>query len=249
MKKFILFFIISIFFTGYASATDTLDVLIKDKNPIYSDDYNHNFEEDRQQIKDPLYRFNKVFFQFNDSFYFLAVKPACKVYINIIPYSMRLGIKNVFSNIAFPIKFLNALFQGKIKKSGNEILRFTINSTLGVLGIFDNAENFFGISAIQEEDFGQTLGYYGVKNGLYLVIPFLGPSSLRDFPGRIIDSFLNPIYYIEPNGLSIRVAMLDNLNYASFYFSSYEELIEMSFEPYEALKDAYFQLRLKKIKE
>ncbi len=260
MKKLFLFLIILGIIANYGCATKPANIPIEktnalsiaDKNPAYSDDYDDYddyYDEFAVTIKDPLYKFNKTMFKFNDRFYFWALKPVCRFYTKAVPHPVRLGLKNFFFNVCMPIRFLNSLLQIKVKKSGTELLRFSINSTIGVLGFFDNAENFFGISAPKEEDFGQTLGRYGVGSGVYLVIPFLGPSSSRDLPGTIIDAFLNPVYYIDPSRLAIETGAIDKLNGASFDYNSYEELKKIAIDPYESLKDAYVQLRLKEIKE
>ena len=111
-----------------------------------------------------------------------------------MPDLVQVGISNIFSNLRFASRFLNNVFQGKVKGAGIEVGRFLINSTVGLAGFFDLAKNIDLVTP--EEDLGQTLGFYGVRPGPYLVFPLLQPFTVRDFVGYVGDVFLNPINWL-----------------------------------------------------
>ena len=146
------------------------------------DVYTEEDMEEEEYIADPLEPLNRISFTFNDRLYFWVLKPLAKGYSLIVPEDMRLSARNFFNNLAFPKRFFNCLLQMKFRSAGNEALRFMLNSTFGMLGMYDVAREEFGISAI-DEDFGQTLGVWGIKSGPYIHWPFLGPSNIRDTLG------------------------------------------------------------------
>jgi phospholipid-binding lipoprotein MlaA len=142
---------------------------------------------------DPWEGFNRKMFSFNDAVDRHALKPVAQFYRKVTPDFVMEGVSNFFSNLGEPLTVVNLLFQGKVKSAVNDTGRFLLNTTVGVLGLFDVASH----ARIEhhKEDFGQTLGVWGVKPGPYLVIPFLGPSSMRDLSGRGVDYFDNPASY------------------------------------------------------
>jgi phospholipid-binding lipoprotein MlaA len=159
---------------------------------------------------------------------------------------MRLSIKNFFNNLAFPIRFLNCLLQGKFRSAGDEALRFMLNSTFGMLGMYDVAREEFEISAA-DEDFGQTLGVWGMKSGLYIHWPFLGPSSIRDTLGYVGDYFVDPINLIRPRISRFAIKSYDKINRVSLKIGEYEKIKQEALDPYTAIRDIYFQYRESKI--
>ena len=199
-----------------------------------------------QTISDPLYYFNYAMYSFNDFLYFAALKPLASGYKAITPTLVRKGVNNFFHNLLFPVRFVNTLLQGRIKEAGNEVGVFLINSTMGVLGFGQIAQNEFGLFTANE-DLGQTLGTYAIGNGCYLVLPVLGPSTIRDAIGRIGDSFLTPVNYVDPWELSTGLNVYDRINATSFRIGDYEALKASAIDPYAAIKDAYIQHRKEKI--
>jgi phospholipid-binding lipoprotein MlaA len=135
---------------------------------------------------DPLERMNRATYRFNDSLDRHVMKPVAKGYVKHVPSLVRTGIDNFLENLAFPTTIVNDLLQLKIKDTLVDLGRFTVNSTLGIGGIL-NPANAFGIPK-NDEDFGQTLGRWGVPSGPYVVLPFLGPSTLRDAPSWYVDA-------------------------------------------------------------
>jgi len=225
-------------------------------NQEFSDDepdflYEETEEEKLEEIisiADPLYYWNWSVFHFNDKLYFWILKPVAEAYRAVVPRQVRSGLHNFFYNIEMPVRFVNCLLQGKFESAGDEFASFVVNSTEGILGFDDPAKNY---PELQKgvEDFGQTLGSYKIGNGIYIVWPLLGPSTLRDTIGMAGDSFLKPGSYIEPLEISMGVTGLRTINATSFKIGDYETFKKAALEPYEGLRNAYIQNRQKKIKE
>ena len=208
------------------------------------DDLSFLDEEDEViDVYDPLETFNRGMFWFNDKAYFYVMKPVAKGWRWLAPEPLRLGIRNFFSNLRAPIRFVNAALQGKFRDSGNELTRFGVNTTLGIGGLFDPAKAHFGIER-KIEDTGQTLAHYGVGPGPYLVLPFLGPSNFRDGIGLFGDVYLSlvPVLF-EHRGYWIAISG-DVINFLSIDKDTYEGIKRDSLDPYLFLRDAYAQYRL-----
>jgi phospholipid-binding lipoprotein MlaA len=208
-------------------------------------------EEDEKTVvvADPLSVFNRVMFTFNDRLYFWLLKPVSKGYRAIAPYPVRMGIKNFFSNIGAPIRIASCLLQGKGHSAMAEYSKFIINSTAGVGGFGNPAKKYPQLNP-GEEDMGQTLGFYGVGNGIYLVWPFLGPSTLRDTIGMAADQFfLAPVAYVEPMEAGLGIKAWETINSTSLKIGDYESLKDASIKPYEAFRNAYIQYRGKRVSD
>ncbi len=191
---------------------------------------------------------NRALFVVNDKAYFWVMKPVAQGYRAVVPEGVRVSVRNFFANLAMPIRFVNNLLQGKGKGMGVELLRFAINTTAGIGGLFDPAKNDFHIDP-SDEDLGQTFGKYGLGHGLYIVLPLLGPSSLRDAAGLAGDSFLDAVNYLEDRWAVAGVKAFKAENEISLTIGRYEDLKKSAIDPYVALRDAYVQYRAKKVKE
>lgn len=200
-------------------------------------------------IYDPLEPFNRLIFQFNDKLYFWVLKPTAKGYARVVPERGRLGVKRFLSNLGFPARFVNSALQLKPKSAGLELGRFTINTTIGLLGFMDPAEKM-GLEK-QDEDFGQTLGHYGLGHGIYITLPIVGPSSLRDMAGLTGDYYLEPETYVyrDDPGARIGVKIFNVVNDTSLNLDRYEKFVKDAFDPYTFVKDAYAQRRKKQVEE
>ena len=203
-------------------------------------------EEDFEEvgtIADPLESFNRFSHGFNDKLYFHVLKPAAKGYGMIVPKRARISVQSFFSNIYAPIRFINCGLQGNGRGALTELSRFTVNSTLGVAGFFDPAKSLFKLR-MQEEDFGQTLGCFKGP-GCYLNFPFIGPTSLRDGTGSIVDLLIVPSIYVLMNCSYIYTGarVLETINQTSLNLGEYEKLKSSSLDPYVAVRNAYFQFR------
>jgi phospholipid-binding lipoprotein MlaA len=200
-----------------------------------------------QEVYDPLEPINRGIFWFNDKFYFYALKPVARVFRHV-PEGMRVSIRNFFSNLETPVRAINAGLQGKFSASGTELSRFFINSTLGIGGFFDPARENFNLR-LKNEDTGQTLGHYGVGPGPYLVLPFLGPSNLRDGIGEIADTGLDLGYRFwglhKPahNHDYLGARAIYTVNDTSLDKDTYEGVKKDALDPYLFIRDAHAQYR------
>jgi len=197
---------------------------------------------------DPLSGYNRFMTQVNDRMYFWALKPVAEGYRFVIAEPVRVCIGNCFDNLGFPIRFVNNLLQLKAKPAGIEAARFGMNITVGVLGLFDPAESWLKLHP-RPEDFGQTLGHYGAGGGFHIVLPFFGPSNLRDTLGRVPDYFLDPLNYIDHWETRLALDSLDVVNKTSLRIGQYEALKKDAIDLYVFLRNAYEMKRTRDIKE
>ncbi|WP_373071798.1 VacJ family lipoprotein [Sulfurimonas sp.] len=241
-------------------------VLILTFNVYASEDFEDSFENEFEQelvaeekegeVFDPLYGYNRVMTDFNDVVMINVFQPVIDGYKYVVPRPARKSIDNFFNNLYYPISLCNNLLQLKFKHSGNETLRFITNSTLGLLGLFDVADEWFDIKP-HKEDFGQTLGHYGVGSGFPIVIPFLGQSNLRDFGSLFVDAYADPIYWYTSDidddmvsyGTYIGIRSFKLLNDYSLSEISYEDFTKDAIDLYPFIRDAYEQNRNKLIGE
>ncbi len=199
-------------------------------------------------VPDPLEGLNRLMFGINDVFYIWIMEPCAKACKAVIPEPVRIGIRNFFNNLATPARLVNCLLQGKGNAAGRELHRFAINTTVGILGIGDPALEKYDLASA-EEDLGQTLAVYGFDNGFYLVLPLLGPTTLRDGFGMFGNQFLNPIRYVEPVEASVGISTGRGINSATFRIGEYGSLKADALDPYIAIREVYIQYRNKKIQE
>ena len=235
----------------YASDEKAKQAGIADNNQYtdideWDDEFDEEIPDEGPLIWDPLEKLNRGLFLFNDKLYFWCIKPVAKTYKKYTPSIIRTSLFHFFQNLGMPQRAVNCTLQLKPKETTDELFSFIVNTTIGGLGFTNAAENYFQLKP-HSEDLGQTLGWYGIGNGLYIVIPALGSSSLRDLTGKIGDMCLDPINYISNYYIATGVSGLKTVNSASFRLGEYEALKEASFEPYSALKDAYIQYRNKQI--
>ncbi len=207
-------------------------------------------EEPIRTIADPFEPINRLFFHVNDKLYFWVLKPIASAYRSLFPSPARVGVRNFFSNTTTPIRVANCLLQFKFKRAGIETVRFVVNTSIGFVGLVDVAKKEWDLKK-QEEDFGQTLGFYGIGPVFYINWPIFGPSSLRDTTGSVGDFFLNPRNYLVefPVLVSVGVGAYERVNNTSLTIGEYEALREAALDPYIAMRDAYHQFRQSKIAE
>lgn len=208
---------------------------------LLDEDYDQA-QNNATRISDPLEGLNRVFFAFNDKLYFYLLKPTARVYNAVTPEPLRIGVKNAFHNLRYPIRLVSCLLQGKGKDALRETGAFLLNSTVGLLGLFDLAKNH-EVLKTPDEDLGQTFGTFGAGHGLYLVLPVLGPSSLRDGLGTLGDSFLDPASHLTPWEHSVALKGYDKYNTTALSLGDYEAIKEAAMDPYLAVRDAYAQYR------
>ncbi len=252
--------VIIILFSGCSSKVDTIQktdtTKVSDFEDEDMDEFSDEFEEDEVEENDPLEGYNVWMTDFNDGLYTNVVDPVARGYKYIIPKGGRESVNNFFHNILYPIRLVNNLLQGKVANSGEETGRFVINTTIGLLGLFDPAKTYFDLDE-HNEDFGQTLGYWGVGSGYHIVLPFFGPSNMRDMFSMYPDSQVNPIVYnsersynlVDNSDKSLGLTVYERLNYVSLHLGEYEDLKKDAVKLYPFLKDIYEQHRQKLIEE
>lgn len=190
---------------------------------------------------DPLEIPNRMFFAFNEALDFAVIRPVAVTYRFIVPTGVRNSVRNFLRNLRTPVILANDLLQGDLERAETTFARFFINSTIGLLGLFDIAAD--SGYPYHEEDFGQTLGTYGAGEGFYLVLPVLGPSSLRDGSGRIVDIFLDPLTYLAPQEVNLGRAAATGVDLRSRNIEELDSLKADSLDFYARIRSLYRQHR------
>jgi phospholipid-binding lipoprotein MlaA len=198
---------------------------------------------------DPWEPFNEKMFEVNRRLDRYVLKPVAKAYNFITPDELQIMISNGFDNISFPPRFVNSMLQGKFKGASREIARFLINSTAGVGGLFDPAKDVFGLVK-SREDFGQTLGFYGVGPGPFLIVPLMEPMTVRDGVGKFVDAAMDPLAYYLPffwDRLGMKIG--DTINERALNLDLFQGFEESVIDLYSAVRHGYLQRREKLIRE
>ena len=205
--------------------------------------------DESADVYDPFETVNRYTFEFNDYVFSNTVQPLVDAYTAVTPDPVEEGASNFFHNLRYPVRLASNLLQSRFKGAWVETGRFAINSTVGILGILTPADDYKGFAPIKSEDFGQVFAAWGFGEGPYLVLPFLGPSNLRDLAGFIGDRAVNPLK--EP------FSLVDDWNWESQLALSgtayiarspqiikrYKQLKNSAIDPYSALKNGYTQYR------
>ncbi|OGQ52527.1 MAG: hypothetical protein A3I10_04895 [Deltaproteobacteria bacterium RIFCSPLOWO2_02_FULL_57_26] len=198
--------------------------------------------------EDPWEPFNEGMFSFNRQFDRTVVKPVATVWEAVLPDLVRRSLGNALDNLAVVRRVVNNLLQLKLEGAAREMVRFTVNSTFGIAGLFDVARDGVGI-APSDEDTGQTLGVYGVGTGPYLVLPFLPPMTVRDGIGFALDGAMNPLNYFVPLGATFGLYGTNVVNERSLHLDQFERVEEATIDLYSAVRNAYLQRRAAAIRE
>lgn len=210
------------------------------KDPFESGD--QSTQKQTIKFSDPLEPLNRGVFLFNDRLYFWLLKPAATGFKFITPLPVREHIALFFLNAKFPIRFVNTLMQGRLKSTGIESARFLINTTVGLGGFFDPASNWK--LELQKADFDQTLGFYNLPTGPYIVWPILGPSSVRGTFGMAGDTALSPLTYatyIDGADWLMTLRPTELLNSTSLRLGEYEAFKKATLDPYVGMRSSYFE--------
>jgi phospholipid-binding lipoprotein MlaA len=190
--------------------------------------------------QDPWESWNRGVYKFNDVLDRAVAKPVAKAYVKVIPQPIRTGVTNFFANLETPTVMINDALQGKILAAANDLGRFVINTTVGLGGVLDPATPA-GL-ARNNEDFGQTLGKWGVHPGPFIELPILGPSDLRDGPARLVDSYTNPRQYIKNSWIKYGLYLPDFVDRRASLLSL-DSTLQTTYDPYAFVRDAYLQRR------
>ena len=198
-------------------------------------------------IADPLEPLNRATFWINDGLYTVVLRPITKGYEKVIPRPVRTGIHNVFENVRFPVRFVNDTLQGNFKRAGLETGKFFVNSLLGVGGIGRPSDHMPALADVPEGDTGQTFAKWGIGHGIYIVLPVLGPSSLRDTVGIAGDYVLNPVNWVSfvygGYAWTIAIPSTNSLRVTHEQLGVYDSASKSSLDKYLAIRSAYIQHR------
>lgn len=201
-------------------------------------------EAPREKNRDPIEGFNRGVYKFNDAIDKHALRPVAVVYHDHTPQWLQTSVSNFFTNLFYPTTIANQLLQGKFRETGQDTLRFLVNSTLGWGGVLDVASG--ANLPVHDEDSGQTLGRWGVPPGPYLVLPFLGPATLRDAPARIADDFTQPFRWYNADAerwFSLALSLVDK----RAQLLPLDRTVQQVYDPYAFIRDAYLQRRQYKV--
>ena len=237
----LLIFLIAISIAGCATVKNEKSGENNTKAEIVSPAASQGLPAEDDEENDPFETFNRAVYTFNDYFDRAILKPVAKGYDFIMPSFIKTGISNLFRNLFEPTVIINDVLQGKFKQSASDTGRFVVNSTVGLLGLFDVAKHLN--MPAHNEDFGQTLGVWGLKDGPYLVLPFFGPSSIRDGVGLVADWKTDPVYYIEDDTARWGTRALRFVDTRAQFLGASNILEQATDDPYLFVREAYRQKR------
>ena len=209
------------------------------------------------RVSDPLEPVNRAVFRFNDGFYAHVLRPFAHGYERVVPPPVRRGVGNFFDNLKFPVRFVSSVLQGKPGRATRETQKFLLNTTVGVAGLLRVSDSVPALTAVPREDVGQTFGAWGIGAGPYLVLPFLGPSSVRDAVGLAGDSLLNPVNWsateqaVQGCDSTWRLSLLalDFANDSPDLIRTYDSFRQSAVDPYLSVRNGYLQYRAAAVKK
>ncbi len=204
------------------------------------------YKANESKVCDPLEPVNRAVYSFNAFLDKILFKPIAKTYKKVVPEVGRKGISNFLTNLTEPVTFANSILQADAENTFTTFWRFTINSTIGIAGLFDVAKH--GGLEHRSEDLGQTFGKYGIGNGPYLMLPIMGPSNVRDLFGSVGDSFMDPYNYaVDAYGIAGR-GVLEGLDTRTDLLEIIDDVEESSLDPYATFRSLYTQKRMDEIR-
>ena len=209
------------------------------------------------RVSDPLAPMNRAFFKFNDGFYAHVLRPFARGYERVVPSPVRQGIGNFFDNLKFPVRFVSSVLQGRPGRATRETGKFLLNTTVGVAGLLRVSDSVPQLAAVPPEDMGQALGAWGIGAGPYLVLPFLGPSSLRDTVGLAGNAMLNPVNWsatertVKGYDSTWRYSLqaVDLMNSSPDQIRTYDSFKKSAVDPYISVRHGYLQYRAAAVKK
>jgi phospholipid-binding lipoprotein MlaA len=194
----------------------------------------------KRDPRDPWERMNRGTYKFNDKFDKAIARPVARAYSRT-PQFVQTGVHNFFTNLDYPTVMVNDLLQGEFKAFASDTARLLINTTVGIGGLFDPAASRGGLER-NERDLGQTFGKWGIKTGPYLVLPFVGPSDVRDTFGRIGDNFTTPRHYIRNTYWDYGLFLVEEVDLRARLLGVTKTL-DSAYDPYAFMRNAYLQNR------
>lgn len=208
------------------------------------------------KVSDPFEKVNRVVFRFNDGVYDYVLRPVSKGYTKVVPSPARTGIRNFFDNLRFPIRFVNSALQGKFRRAGLEAGKFGVNTVAGLGGFIRISDDVPALAQVPREDMGQTFGVWHIGKGPYLVLPLLGPGTVRDTVGGVGDYFLYPLNWNPRENiewynwqLDTTLRVVDGVNSLPDLLNAYDGPRKEAIDPYIAVRSAYIQYRDAAVKQ
>lgn len=205
------------------------------------------FADDVQPVSDPLEPVNRAIYRFNETFDDYIAEPVARGYDRVVPGPVKRSVANFFDNLGYPVVIVSDLMQGRVLDGAADTARFLVNTTVGVAGLFDVATHLD--LPERQEDLGQAFGRWGLGSGPYLVLPFLGPSNLRDAVGTVGTFYVHPMYYIEGPGARNAFVVANALDHRYGLLEAGEVLSEAALDPYAFVREFYQQNREKSIQD
>jgi phospholipid-binding lipoprotein MlaA len=196
--------------------------------------------------RDPWERFNRATFKVNDALDRAILRPTARGYVKVTPRVVRTGVSNFFANLETATTLINDVLQGKMRGAGHDTARLLLNTTLGLGGLFDPA-TAAGIDK-NDEDFGQSLGKWGVPNGPYLMVPFWGPTTVRDGFGEVADNFTEPTHYLEDDSTRYGITAVELIDTRAGLLDLDAQL-NQAFDRYAFVRNAWLARREYKVKD
>ena len=233
--------------TTKSKAAPTIDTASK---PVSKDDLDEYAVVD---MPDPLEKLNRGTFWLNDKMYLVLFRPLSKGYEAVTPKRLRKGIYNAFENVKFPVRLVNSLLQGKVKGAGLQTEKFLVDTVAGLGGMIRVSKDIPSLANLPDEDTGKTFARWGMGHGCYIVVPFLGPSSLRDGVGLIGDYAMNPAYwgYFSPGShdWTMIPPYANTLRAMPAQLGLYDDAKRDAIDPYISIRNAYTQFRDEAVKK
>jgi phospholipid-binding lipoprotein MlaA len=194
---------------------------------------------------DRFERVNRSVYSFNRTIDHAVLRPVARAYVKITPGPVRRSISNFLTNLDYPVTIVNDILQGKIHDGLSDVGRFGVNTVVGVGGLFDPASHW-GLEK-HDEDFGLTLAKWGVRSGPYLMLPILGPSTVRDAPGRLVDRFASPTTYVNNTGVQVGYFVIKGVTTRAGLLDT-DPVIDSAYDPYAFVRNAWLQRREYKVR-
>lgn len=203
---------------------------------------------DSAPVNDPIEPVNRAVHGFNEVFDHLLLKPAATIYHDAVPQFGRQRVTNALNNLNEPVNAVNSLLQGDVQQTFTSLWRFVLNSTLGVAGLFDFADENATLK-YRKEDFGQTMGHWGAGPGPYIELPIIGPSSVRDVIGLAVDIVSNPFTWMVDSAGNTTRAVVTAIDSRSRLLAFTNDVERNALDPYATYRSSYLQYRQKQIKD
>ncbi len=199
------------------------------------------------EVADPLEALNRATFMLNHGVYTVLLRPISKGYETVVPKPLRKGIHNAYENVKFPVRFVNSTLQGDFKRAGQETGKFLVNTVAGVGGVMTPSEKIPALAGLPAVDTAQTFARWGIGNGPYLVLPLLGPSTIRDTVGLAGDFALNPVSWVTfvygGYAWTIAIPAANTMRSLPNQMAQYDAATKDALDAYIAARASYIQYR------